>query len=63
LQTRSGKKEKKERVTVSLSPGVRRALQKLIGNLGSNESDTINLILTIYLTERGYMRCEDLREI
>lgn len=52
-------KEKKTRITISISPGVHSGLRSLIGELGSSESDTINLILAIYLTERGYMRCGD----
>jgi ABC-type branched-subunit amino acid transport system ATPase component len=53
-------KEKGEKITVYVPPEIYEILEKeLIGKLGRGKSETINLILAIYLAERGYLRLRD----
>lgn len=46
-----------KRVSVNLSPQMFEIIEKqLKGKIGASASDVIRTIITIYLTERGYLR-------
>ena len=53
-----GIKPKSESVTVkgTITTNQRKALQKLIGIIGSNEQDVVGKILTLFLYNEGFLK-------